>query len=167
VLAVIFVSSGSALPKRASDAAFGVALSPSSIVLKVGEKAGINVTITSPEKVNGTQVCFTLDGFPSSGFRTSFSPECSSFHNGGFGTVLTVEVTPASAPQSVQGVVTASSGGQTAQAVLNLTVEPAMPAWIPWLGLILFFSVLGIAIAWKPKLRGKKASSTRKTREKR
>jgi hypothetical protein len=144
-----------ALPNQVHDVGFGVALSPSSIVLKVGDTGAINVTVTNPDKVNGTQVCFTLGGFPSTGFRTSFAPQCSSLQNGGFATVLTIVVTPASAPQTVQGIVTASSGEQSAQATLNLTVEPAMAAWIPWLGLILFFVILTVAVLWKPKMPGK------------
>ncbi len=167
VLALVCVPFGMSLPVQAQAAGFGVVLSPSSLVLKVGDKAGINVTITNPERVNGTQVCYTLEGFPSSGFRSSFTPECSSSNNGGFDSVLTVEVTPAAAPQTVQGVVVASSGTASAQAVLNLTVEPAMPAWIPWLGLILFFSVLALAIVWKPNLSRKKPSSTTKKRTRR
>lgn len=166
VLVVILVPSGFGLQSRGNDSGFGVALSPSSIVLKVGEKAGINVTVTHPEKVNSTQVCFTLEGFPSSGFRTSFNPVCSNSHDGGFDSVLTIEVTPASAPQTVQGIVIASSAGQSATAVLNLTVEPAMSPWIPWLGLILFFSVLTLAIVWKPKLPGRKSRRRSKRTEK-
>jgi len=149
-----------ALPNRGHDAAFGVMIQPSSITIKVGEKAEINVTITNPEKVKGAQVCFSLEGFPASGFRTSFTRECSESEHGGFGAILTVEVTPAAAPQTVTAYVIASSGNQTAQTVLNVSVEPAMPAWIPWLGLLLFFSVLGIAIAWKPR------SSAKRTRRK-
>lgn len=106
-------------------------IQPSLIVLKVGEKAEVNVTIINPEKVSGGQVCFSLEGFPDSGFRTSFTPECADSQHGGFGTILTVEVTPAAAPQTVTAHVIASSGNQTAQVVLSVSVEPAMPAWIP------------------------------------
>ena len=157
---------GAASSVRPFQAAFGVVIDPSTVTVKVGDKAEINVTITNPELVNGTQVCFSLDGFPASGFRTSFNPECSGSQHG-FGTILTVEVTPAAAPQTVTAYVIASSSGQTAQAVLNLSVEPAMPAWIPWLGLILFFAVIGIAIFWKPKLPGKKTKRASKKQGKR
>jgi hypothetical protein len=148
---LLFNPSGFAPPNRGYDATFGVTLLPSSITLKVGEKANISVTITHPETVDGTQVCYALDGFPSSGFRTSFNPTCSDTSHG-YSTILVVEATPAAAPQTVEGYVIASSASQTAQAVFNLSVEPAMPAWIPWLGLILFFSLLGAAILWRPKL---------------
>jgi hypothetical protein len=142
-------------------------IQPSSVVLKVGEKAEINVTITNPEKVGGSQVCFNLEGFPTSGFRTSFTRECSDSQHGGFGTVLTVEVTPAAAPQTVTANVIASSGSQTAQAVLNVSVEPAMPAWIPWLGVLLFFSILGVAIAWYPRVSSKRTGPGRRKQRKR
>jgi hypothetical protein len=151
MIIVIFVPTGFTRPNRGYDATFGVTLLPSSIALKVGEKANISVTITQPETVDGTQVCYTLDGFPSSGFITSFNPTCSGPSHG-YSTILMVEATPAAAPQTVEGYVIASSVGQTAQAVLNLSVQPAMPAWIPWLGLILFFSLLGAAVLWRPKL---------------
>jgi hypothetical protein len=150
---------------RPFQATFGVVIDPSTVTVKVGDKAEINVTITNPELVNGTQVCFGLDGFPSSGFSTSFNPECSDSQHG-FGTILTVEVTPAAAPQTVTAYVIANSNGQSAQAVLNLSVEPAMPAWIPWLGLILFFAVLGIAVFWRPKLPGKRTKRASKKQAK-
>lgn len=156
----------SALSARPFQATFGVIVSPSTVVVKVGDKAHINVTITNPELVSGTLVCFSLDGFPSSGFTTSFNPECSDSQHG-FGTIFTVEVTPAAAPQTVTAYVIASSSGQSAQAVLNLSVEPAMPAWIPWLGLILFFAVLGVAIFWRPKLPRKRLKGASKKRGKR
>ena len=151
---------------RPFQGTFGVVIDPSTVTVKVGDKAEINVTITNPELVNGTQVCFSLDGFPSSGFSTSFNPECSDSQHG-FRTILTVEVTPAAAPQTVTAYVIASSSGQSAQAVLNLSVEPAMPAWIPWLGLILFFALIGIAIFWKPKLPWKRTKSASKKQGKR
>jgi uncharacterized membrane protein len=151
-------SASSAQPLQTT---FGVTINPSTVTIKVGDKAQINVTITNPGLVKGTQVCFTLDGFPSSGFTTSFNPECSDSKHG-FGTILTVEVTPAAAPQTVTAYVIASSSGQSAQAILNLSVEPAMAAWIPWLGLILFFAVLGVAIFWGPKLPEKKTKDASK-----
>jgi hypothetical protein len=128
----------------------GVMVNPSSVVIKVGDKASVNVTVMSSDDVG--QVCFSLEGFPESGFRTSFNPVCI-VPQIGIASVLTVEATPAAAPQSFTASVIAKAGTQTAQASLNVTVEPAMSAWIPWLGLALFFLVLGIAAFWRPKLR--------------
>ena len=149
LLAVVLPLAGG-FPNQKYDTSFAVTIQPSSIVLKVGEKTAVNVTVSSPDQVSGGQVCYSLEGFPASGFRTSFTLECSDSQHG-FGTVLMIEVTPAAAPQSVTAYVVASSGSQTAQAVLTISVEPAMPAWIPWLGLLLFFSILAVAVAWKPK----------------
>jgi hypothetical protein len=154
LLAVILPLAGG-FPKQRYDASFGVMIQPSSIVLKVGEKTEVNVTVSNPDEVSGGRVCYSLEGFPASGFRTSFTLECSDSQHR-FSTVLTVEVTPAAAPQSVTAYVVASSGNQTAQAVLSVSVEPAMPAWIPWLGLLLFFSILVVAIAWKPRLKAER-----------
>jgi hypothetical protein len=151
VLSAIILPSVRVFPDHVNDAAFGVATQPTSVVIKVGDKALINVTIINPEKIRGGQVCFSLEGFPASGFRTSFAPECANSRNGGFGTILTVEATAAAAPQTVTAYVIANSGNQTAQAVLNVTVEFAMPPWIPWLGLLLFFVLLGVAVFWKPR----------------
>ena len=159
VLAVLLMLNPTATVSlgRPSQATFAVVINPSTVVVKVGDKAEINVTIMNPQLVNGTQVCFSLDGFPASGFRTSFNPECSDSEHG-FGTILTVEVTPAAAPQTVTAYVIANSSSQTAQALLSLSVEPAMPAWIPWLGLLLFFALLGLAIFWRPKPPWKRPS---------
>jgi hypothetical protein len=155
-----------ALPNSGYDAAFGVTIQPSSITLKVGEKGNITVTILNPDSVSGAQVCFSVDGFPMSGFRTSITPLCSSPEHGVIGTILTVEVTPAAAPQTVTAYIIAISGNQTAQAVLTVTVEPAMPGWVPWLGLLLFFALLGVGIMWRPKLPKRRASgSGRKQRK--
>jgi hypothetical protein len=141
-----------ALTKCGDDVAFGVTIEPSSVVIKVGDKSEIKVAVTNPEQVSGREVCFSLEGFPTSGFRTTFTPECADSQSGNVGTVLTVEATPAAAPQNVTAYVIASSGNRTAQTVLNITVVPAMPAWIPWAGLLVFFSILGIAIFLKPRI---------------
>jgi hypothetical protein len=155
-----------ALPNQGYDAAFGVMVQPSSITLKVGEKGNITITVLNPETVAGAQVCFGVDGFPTSGFRTSITPLCSSSGHGVIGTTLTVEVTPAAAPQTVTAYVFAISGNQVAQAALTVSVEPAMPAWVPWLGLLLFFALLGVGIMWRPKLPKRRASgSGRKQRK--
>jgi hypothetical protein len=167
VLLAIMVPMAVALQNLEYDATFGVMIQPSSITLKVGEKANITVTIINPERVSGAQVCFSVEGFPNSGFRTSITPLCSDARHGVISTTLTVEVTPASAPQTVTAYVIASSGNQTAQAVLNVSVEPAMPAWVPWLGLLLFFVLLGVGIAWRPRLPKRKASGSGRKQTKR
>jgi hypothetical protein len=147
--------------QRGSDAAFGVIINPSSIVMKVGDTRQVNVSIINPEKVRGGRVCFGVEGFPTSGFITSFAQPCSNSQQAGFGTILSVEVTPAAAPQTVIANVTASDGTETSYATLTLTVEPAIPAWIPWLGLVLFLLLLGTVIFWKPRERKKKTGRIR------
>jgi len=149
-------------PERGSDASFGVLIQPSNLVLNVGEKTQVNVSITNPENVSGGRVCFGLEGFPTSGFRTSFTRACSDSQQGGLGTVLTVEATPAAAPQTVNATVTAGDGSQTAYASLTVTVEPAFPVWIPWFGLALFVLFLAVAIFWSPISRKKKTEGTRR-----
>jgi hypothetical protein len=167
VLLAVIMPVAMALPNGGYDVTFGVMIEPSSITLKVGEKGNITVTILNPERVGGAQVCFAVDGFPTSGFRTSITPLCSSSEHGVIGTTLTVEVTPAAAPQTVTAYVIAISGNQTAQAVLTVSVEPAMPAWVPWLGLLLFFVLLGLGIAWRPKLPKRKAGGSGSKQKKR
>ena len=153
MLLAIVIPSTMALTKSVHDAGFGVTIEPSSVVIKVGDKSEIQVNVTNPQQISGGQICFSLDGIPASGFITTFTPECADSQSGNVGTVLTVEATPAAAPQNVTAYVIASSGNQTAQTVLNITVVPAMPAWIPWVGLLLFFSILGIAIFLEPRIR--------------
>lgn len=167
VLLAVIIPIAMAVPNRGYDAAFGVMIQPSSITLKVGEKGNITVTIIDPERVSGAQVCFSVDGFPTSGFRTSITPLCANSEHGVIGTILTVEVTPAAAPQTVTAYVIAISGNQTAQAVLTVSVEPAMPGWVPWLGLLLFFVLLGVGIAWRPRLPKRRAGGSGKKRGKR
>ena len=150
-------------PNQPFDIAFAVTITPSSVIVKVGEKADVNVTLTNPGDVG--LVCFSLEGFPDSGFRTSFYPECAIPQATGIATVLTVEATPAAAPQSFTAFVVAKIGSQTAQTPFNVTVEPAMPAWIPWLGLLLFFVILGIAVTWRPKLQFRRFGRSRGKRK--
>ena len=141
-------------PNYLYDATFTVALSPSSVVVKVGETAKVNVTISD---LSGEgQVCFKVEGFPETGFRTTFNPECIVAQSGVLA-VLSVEATPAAAPQTFTALVIATYAGQTAQAPVGITVEPAMPAWIPWLGLGLFLLFLGVAVFWKPRLPFKRS----------
>jgi hypothetical protein len=167
VLFVVFTIPLSVLANAAHsgnplDAGLGLTIDPSSVVIEVGEKARINVTVTTPEALGTGQICFEVQGFPETGFRTSFLPECATPQLGGIRTVLTVEATPAAAPQNVTAFVIARSGSQVVQATLLVTVEPAIPPWVPWLGLLLFFSILGIAVAWTPRSARKSAKRRRR-----
>jgi hypothetical protein len=135
-----------------SQVALGVTVVPSSVVIRVGETVRINVTATSGETTPIGQVCFSLQGFPDPGFRTSFVPECATSQSNRISAILSVEVTPAVAPQSFTALVIARNGGQTSQASLDVTVEPAFPPWIAWAGILLFLLVSGMAIIGKEKL---------------
>lgn len=138
------------------DAGISMTVIPFSVVIKVGERATINVTVTNAKKAATGQICFSLEGFPSSGFRTSFLPECAALQLGKATAILTVEATPAAAPQTVSAFVIARSADQVARASIQVTVEPAFPPWITWAGLLLFFLILGLASMGKPKLDMKK-----------
>jgi hypothetical protein len=124
-------------------------VNPSSVVIKVGDEASINLTVTS-EAGSGT-VCFSEQGFPSSGFTLTFLPQCAIMQQGMANAQLTVGATPAAAPQNFTASILATVGNQTASAPLTITVVPAIPAWIPWLGIVLFFLVIGAALFMKPR----------------
>jgi len=150
-------------PGHPVDEGLRVAIMPSSVVIKVGEKTTINVTATTNQETSIGLVCFGVQGFPSSGFRTSFLPECVISDPGIVTTALIVEATPAAAPQTFTAFVIARSGLQTAQATLNVTVEPAFPPWVVWAGLLLFLSVLGMAIARPRRLFRRSRQTIAKT----
>jgi hypothetical protein len=135
-----------------SEVGFAVTVVPSSVVARVGEKVRINVTATSAEASPMGRVCFSVQGFPDSGFSVSFLPECATSQSSRIAAILTVEVTAAAAPQRFTAFIIARSEGQTAQATLDVTVEPAFPPWIAWVGVLLFLLILGMAITGKPKL---------------
>jgi hypothetical protein len=61
-------------------------------------------------------------------------------------TTLIVEATPAAAPQNFTAAILAISGNENASAPLTITVVPAISPWIPWLGILLFFLVIGLAL---------------------
>ena len=158
LLLVIFVSWSTLLPltdigysAQPSEVGFAVTVVPSSVVARVGEKVRINVTATSAEASPMGRVCFSAQGFPDSGFIASFLPECATSQSDRITAILTVEVTAAAGPQSFTVFIVARSEGQTAQTTLDVTVEPAFPPWIPWVGLLLFLVILGMAITGKPK----------------
>ena len=122
---------------------------PSGAVIKVGDKAGFNLTVTgAPE---GGTVCFGQQGFPSSGFILTFLPQCAAVQQGLASGQLIVEVTPASAPQNFTALILATIGNETISAPLTITVVPAIPPWIPWLGILVFFIVIGTALFVRPK----------------
>jgi hypothetical protein len=64
---------------------------------------------------------------------------------------LVVEATPAAAPQNFTAQILASVGNQTVSTPLTITVVPAIPAWIPWLGILVFFVVIGAALFVRPR----------------
>jgi len=124
---------------------------PSSVVIKVGDSAKINLTLANPP-VCTSKICFDVDGFPTSGFVTFTVPSCVNVKSSGQATsVLTVEATPAAAPQSFTAFVVANNGNSTVRVPISVTVVPAMPAWIPWSIILVFILILIIPLAIKSK----------------
>jgi len=119
-------------------------VTPSSVVIKVGDSA--NVSLALAPSPSG-RVCFDVEDFPTSGFITTFYPPCVSTESSL--AVLTVEATPAAAPQNFTAFVVATGGNWTARATINVTVEPAMPAWIPWSIILVFILILLIPVIVK------------------
>jgi len=124
-------------------------VTPLSVVIKVGDSANVSLALSnSPSGFN--QVCFGVEDFPSSGFVTTFDPPCVSAESSNLA-VLTVEATPAAAPQSFTAYVVATGGNWTGRVPINVTVEPAMPAWIPWSIILVFVLILLIPVIIKRK----------------
>jgi len=141
----------------------GLTVNPSSVVIKVGDQATINLTVNRVQ--SSDTVCFSEQGFPSSGFTLTFLPPCTSTGLGVVKAQLTVEATPAAAPQNFTALILAIQGNQTVSAPLTITVVPAIPAWIPWLGLLVFVLVMVVALFVKPRgSKGKGKMSDNVTR---
>jgi len=139
-----------------SGSQLSLSVNPSTVVIKVGDNATVGLTLTTDEVLR--QVCFGEEGFPSSGFIVIFLPQCAVTQNGPTSTELIVGVTPAAAPQNFTALIQAMIGNQTASAPLTVTVIPAISPWVPWLGIFLFFLVIGAALfvrPHKPKVKGK------------
>lgn len=130
------------------SAQFTISDNPSAVIIKVGNQATVNLTVMAGE--TSGQVCFGEDGFPSSGFTLTFLPECAALQPMTTAQVI-VEATPAAAPQNFTALIVASVANETASTPLTVTVIPAIPAWIPWLGILLFFLVIGAALFIKPR----------------
>jgi len=140
---------------RASGSQLTLSDNPSAAVIKVGDKATINLTLTSVGVLG--LVCFGEQGFPDSGFALTFLPKCAQLQQPETTAQLIVEATPAAAPQNFTATILGTVGNQTTSTLLTITVIPAIPAWIPWLGILLFFLVIGLALMVKPrKLRKQK-----------
>ena len=117
-------------------------VNPSSLEMKVGENATTRITLRE-SLINYGNVCFAVEGFPSSGFITWMQPECSNIEPNRFiNSTLTVEATPAAAPQNFTAFVVAASGTWSEQVPITITVIPAMSAWIPWSIILVFILVL-------------------------
>jgi len=115
---------------------------PSSIVVKVGQSARANITLMGSSLSRGV-VCFNIEGFPTSGFVTSIDPKCWKTEPSRTSvSILTVEATPAAAPQSFTALVVANSGNWAEKVPISIIVEPAMPAWIPWSIILTFILIL-------------------------
>ena len=122
-------------------------LEPSSVVIKVGDTATINAVLVNGQNMTFSQVCFDIEGFPSTGFITSITPECTAlqpFEN--FTAMLNVTATPAAAPQNVTALIVASGGTLSVQAFLLVTVVPAISAWIPWSMIGVFVAILCLSL---------------------
>lgn len=124
-------------------------VNPSSVVIKVGNNAKINLTINNPSA--GSNICFGVDGFPNSGFITSITPSCVNQRFRLVESTLTIEATPAAAPQSFTAFVVANDGNATVKTPIDVTVIPAMPAWIPWSIILVFIMILIIPLTVKVK----------------
>lgn len=124
---------------------------PSSVVVKVGQSARANITLMGSSLSRGV-VCFSVEGFPTSGFVTSFDPKCwKTEPSRSSVSILTVEATPAAAPQSFTAFVVANSGNWTERVPISILVEPAMPAWIPWSIILTFILILVTPLVVKKK----------------
>jgi hypothetical protein len=126
---------------------------PSSVVIKVGDEATINLTVTGGGAYE--TACFSEQGFPTSGFTLTYLPQCALLEDQRANAQLTVEATPAAAPQNFTAFILVNVGNLTASAPLTVTVVPAIPAWIPWSGILLFFLVIGAALFIGPRRKGK------------
>jgi len=138
----------------ASDRQAGLALSlqPSSVTIKVGDTATVNVILMNSQNSSIPQVCFDAEGFPSTGFITVIVPQCTPVQPYQTLTAaLNVTATPAAAPQNVTALIVARGGTVTAQTFLYVTVIPALPAWIPWSMIGGFVAVLGLSLFYGNK----------------
>jgi len=129
---------------------FGLTVDPSAVTIKVGDSASVNLTTIS-SGVSGSQVCYSEQGFPSSGFNLTFLPVCTALTQQTTRSLLIVEATPAAAPQNFTAAILAISGNESASAYLTITVIPAISPWIPWAGILLFFLVIGLALFVGPR----------------
>jgi hypothetical protein len=134
---------------HAISSTFNLMLDPASVVIKVGDKATVNLTVTNSGAPVG-KLCFGQEGFPDSGFVLTFLPQCSGLTVGPLGASLTVEATAAAAPQNFTAMILAITGNETAQAALNVAVVPGIPTWVPWLIIVTFILLLGIAVLLQP-----------------
>ncbi len=126
-------------------------VTPPSVAIKVGDSANVSLALSN-SLLSFNKVCFEVEDFPTSGFVTTFDPPCVTSDSSNHA-VLIVEATPAAAPQSFTAYVVATGGNWTERAPINITVEPAMPAWIPWSIILVFVLVLLIPVIIKRRPR--------------
>jgi len=128
-------------------------VNPSSLVIKVGENASAKITLQQ-SLIEYGNICFSVQGFPTSGFIVWMQPGCSSVEPAqSINSTLTVEATPAAAPQNFTAFVVAGSGDWTERVPISITVIPAMSAWIPWSIILAFLLVLASPVLLKKAKR--------------
>jgi hypothetical protein len=143
-----------------TSSTFNLTLDPSSVVIKVGQNATVNLILANSGEA-GEQLCFGQQGFPDSGFILTFQPQCTMLTLGFLRASLSVEATAAAAPQSFTAIILAITGNQTAQAPLTMTVVPGIPPWVPWLIILVFVLGLSLAVVLPSKLSRKARRSTK------
>jgi hypothetical protein len=151
VAASTFLCPTTATAIRTRQSGPTLTVTPSSVNIKVGDSANVSLALSNSTSVLG-EVCFVVEDFPTSGFVTTFDPPCVTAGYSSLA-VLTLEATPAAAPQSFTAYVVATGGNWTGKTSINVTVEPAMSAWIPWSIILVFILILLIPVVIKRKPR--------------
>jgi len=146
LIATTGVYSTSATTSSSQQSEPALIVTPTSITIKVGDSGNVSLKILNSPSTH--QICFAVEDFPTSGFITTFDPQCVRPDSSNVA-VLTVEATPAAAPQSFSAYVVATGGNWTDREPINVTVEPAMPAWIPWSIILVFVLILLIPVLIK------------------
>jgi uncharacterized membrane protein len=143
-----------------SDAHLNLVLTPAATVIKVGDTATLNATLSNLQNSSIPNVCFGIEGFPTSGFITTITPECVDLQaHETFVASLNVTATPAAAPQNLTALIVASSGSLSTQAFLSVTVVPAISPLIPWAMILAFVGVITITMFY-----GSRRKRTRRRR---
>ncbi len=128
-----------------TSSTFNLTLDPSSVVIKVGQNATVNLILANSGAA-GEQLCFGQQGFPDSGFILTFLPQCTMLTPGFLRASLSVEATAGCSPSKLHR----HHSSNNRKSNCASTTDRNSGAWYPSLGAVAYHRRF-LSLVWVPR----------------